>query len=138
MAQIAAASVRTTGVPTAASAPYMLECESDATTRLPGWTNPFSTISWWPMPAPAGWKTIPCSRAKASIAWYLARLPAELSWTLWSSVNTGWAGSATRVAPIDRNLDSTALVLSCVITWRGRIVTMSPARTSWPDARSTA
>ena len=38
VAQIAAASVRTTGVPTAPSAPYMFECESDATTNEPGTT----------------------------------------------------------------------------------------------------
>jgi hypothetical protein len=36
VAQIAAASVRTTGVPSAPSAPYMLACESDATTSAPG------------------------------------------------------------------------------------------------------
>ncbi len=56
VAQMAAASVRTTGVPTAPTAPYIFECESEATTRAPGWTNPFSIMSWWPMPAPAGWK----------------------------------------------------------------------------------
>src|SRR5512146_899081 len=54
VAQMAAASVRTTGVPTAPSAPYMLECESDATTNDPGTTYPRSTITWWPMPVPAG------------------------------------------------------------------------------------
>ena len=47
-------------------------------------------------------------------------------------------GSAIRSAPMLRNLASTALVLSWVMTWRGRIVTMSPARTSWPGDRSTA
>ncbi len=38
VAQMAAASVRTTGVPRAPSAPYMLEWESDATARAPGTT----------------------------------------------------------------------------------------------------
>ncbi len=38
VAQIAAASVRTTGVPMAPSAPYMFECESLATTNEPGVT----------------------------------------------------------------------------------------------------
>src|ERR1700687_6055341 len=38
VAQMAAASVRTTGVPMAPSAPYMLECESEATTSVPGST----------------------------------------------------------------------------------------------------
>jgi hypothetical protein len=38
VAQITAASVRTTGVPTAPSAPYMLACESEATTNAPGVT----------------------------------------------------------------------------------------------------
>src|SRR5438309_1656471 len=36
VAQILAASVRTTGVPSAAIAPYKLECESLATTSAPG------------------------------------------------------------------------------------------------------
>ena len=40
VAQIAAASVRTTGVPSAPSAPYMLEWESEATTSAPGTTYP--------------------------------------------------------------------------------------------------
>ena len=38
VAQMAAASVRTTGVPRAPSAPYMFEWESEATTREPGST----------------------------------------------------------------------------------------------------
>ncbi len=38
VAQTAAASVRTMGVPTAPSAPYMLEWESEATTNDPGTT----------------------------------------------------------------------------------------------------
>ena len=38
VAQIAAASVRTIGVPIAPRAPYMLECESEATTNVPGST----------------------------------------------------------------------------------------------------
>ena len=38
VAQILAASVRTTGVPSAATAPYKLECESLATTNAPGTT----------------------------------------------------------------------------------------------------
>ena len=54
VAQMAAASVRTTGVPSAPIAPYMLEWESDATTREPGTTYPCATMIWWPMPVPAG------------------------------------------------------------------------------------
>ena len=38
VAQMLAASVRTTGVPSAATAPYKLECESLATTSAPGTT----------------------------------------------------------------------------------------------------
>ena len=38
VAQILAASVRTTGVPSAPIAPYKLECESLATTKAPGTT----------------------------------------------------------------------------------------------------
>src|SRR5512138_1598344 len=38
VAQTAAASVLTIGVPTAPSAPYMFECESEATTNDPGTT----------------------------------------------------------------------------------------------------
>ena len=38
VAQMAAASVRTTGVPNAPMAPYMFEWESDATTSEPGTT----------------------------------------------------------------------------------------------------
>ncbi len=44
VAQTAAASVRTIGVPIAPSAPYMLECESEATTNDPGTTYPRSTM----------------------------------------------------------------------------------------------
>ena len=40
----AAASVRTTGVPRAAAAPYIFEWESDATTNDPGVTKPSSSI----------------------------------------------------------------------------------------------
>ena len=54
VAQTAAASVRTMGVPIAPSAPYILECESDATTNDPGRTYPRSTMIWWPIPDPAG------------------------------------------------------------------------------------
>jgi hypothetical protein len=46
VAQIAAASVRTTGVPTAPSAPYILEWESEATTKEPGTTYPCSHMIW--------------------------------------------------------------------------------------------
>ena len=38
VAQMPAASVRTTGVPSAAMAPYRFECESLPTTMLPGVT----------------------------------------------------------------------------------------------------
>ena len=38
VAQMLAASVRTTGVPSAAAAPYRFECESLATTIAPGTT----------------------------------------------------------------------------------------------------
>ena len=38
VAQMLAASVRTTGVPKAATAPYRFECESLATTSAPGTT----------------------------------------------------------------------------------------------------
>jgi hypothetical protein len=44
VAQMAAASVRTTGVPSAPRAPYMLEWESDATTSDPGTTYPWDTM----------------------------------------------------------------------------------------------
>ncbi len=54
VAQMAAASVRTTGVPRAPTAPYMFECESDATTSAPGTAYPCATMIWWPMPVPAG------------------------------------------------------------------------------------
>ena len=54
VAQIAAASVRTTGVPTAPTPPYMFEWESEATTKAPGTAYCCSTITWWPMPEPAG------------------------------------------------------------------------------------
>ena len=54
VAQIAAASVRTTGVPTAPIPPYMFECESEATTKAPGTAWSCSIITWWPMPVPAG------------------------------------------------------------------------------------
>jgi hypothetical protein len=54
VAQIDAASVRTTGVPSAAIAPYRFECESEPTTIEPGTTYPCSTITWWLMPVPAG------------------------------------------------------------------------------------
>src|SRR4029453_12951380 len=47
---------------------------------------------------------------------------------------TGCAGSAIDVAPICLNFGITAPVLSCVITWRGRIETKSPARTTAPGA----
>src|SRR4029079_1054728 len=42
VAQAAAASVRTIGVPIAPSAPYIFECESEATTNDPGTTYPRS------------------------------------------------------------------------------------------------
>ena len=128
VAQIAAASVRTTGVPTAPSAPYMFECESDATTNDPGVTYPCSTMIWWPIPAPAGKKSTPCSLANASIFRYLARFSSDVFWMSWSRAKTGWCGSARVGAPIALNLEITADVLSCVITWRGRIERKSPAR----------
>src|ERR1700746_1844889 len=52
--------------------------------------------------------------------------------------NTGCAGSAIAVAPICLNFGITAPVLSCVITWRGRIETKSPARTTVPGASPSA
>src|SRR5437763_6416418 len=52
--------------------------------------------------------------------------------------NTGWAGSAIAVAPICLNFGITAPVLSCVITWRGRIETKSPACTTVPGASPSA
>src|SRR6266481_1458335 len=52
--------------------------------------------------------------------------------------NTGCAGSAIAVAPICLNLGITAPVLSCVMTWRGRIETKSPARTTPPGASPSA
>src|ERR1700681_1837991 len=51
---------------------------------------------------------------------------------------TGCAGSAIAVAPICLNFGITAPVLSCVMTWRGRIETKSPARTTAPAARPSA
>ena len=137
VAQIAAASVRTTGVPTAPRAPYMLEWESEATTNDPGTTYPCSTMIWWPMPLPAGKKSTPCSLANASILRYLPRFSSEVFWMSWSRANTGWRGSARLGAPIALNLEITAEVLSWVITWRGRIERKSPARRglSGPSAR---
>src|SRR6266550_6313232 len=52
--------------------------------------------------------------------------------------NTGCAGSAMVVAPICLNFGITAPVLSCVMTWRGRIETKSPARTTVPGASPSA
>src|SRR5438067_1667569 len=52
--------------------------------------------------------------------------------------NTGCAESAMAVAPICLNFGITAPVLSCVITWRGRIETKSPARTTVPGASPSA
>src|SRR5438876_328019 len=52
--------------------------------------------------------------------------------------NTGCAGSAMAVAPICLNFGITAPVLSCVITWRGRIETKSPARTTVPGGSPSA
>ena len=54
VAQMLAASVRTTGVPSAAAAPYRFECESLPTTSEPGVTYPCSTITWCEIPVPAG------------------------------------------------------------------------------------
>src|SRR6266480_6594199 len=51
---------------------------------------------------------------------------------------TGCAGSAISVAPICLNFGITAPVLSCVITWRGRIETKSPARTTLPAGSPSA
>jgi hypothetical protein len=51
---------------------------------------------------------------------------------------TGCAGSAIDVAPICLNFGITAPVLSCVITWRGRIETKSPLRTCVPGASPSA
>src|SRR3977135_2142072 len=51
---------------------------------------------------------------------------------------TGCAGSAIAVAPICLNFGITAPVLSCVMTWRGRIETKSPARTTVPAGRPAA
>src|SRR6266705_3011558 len=52
--------------------------------------------------------------------------------------NTGCAESAIAVAPICLNFGITAPVLSCVITWRGRIETKSPLRTCVPGASPSA
>src|SRR5438477_7401139 len=52
--------------------------------------------------------------------------------------NTGCAGSTMAVAPICLNFGITAPVLSCVIAWRGRIETKSPARTTVPGASPSA
>src|SRR5205814_8593466 len=51
---------------------------------------------------------------------------------------TGCEGSAIVVAPICLNFGMTAPVLSCVITWRGRIETKSPARTTVPAGSPSA
>src|SRR6059058_5682044 len=56
----------------------------------------------------------------------------------WSIAKTGCAGSAIFVAPICLNFGMTAPVLSCVITWRGRIETKSPACTAVPGASPSA
>src|SRR6266704_554784 len=52
--------------------------------------------------------------------------------------NTGCAGSAIAVAPICLNFGITAPVLSCVITYRGRIEMKSPAWTTLPAASPSA
>src|ERR1700758_1936023 len=52
VAHTAAASVRTMGVPMAPNAPYIFECESEATTNDPGTTYPPSIITWCPIPEP--------------------------------------------------------------------------------------
>src|SRR4029077_11752356 len=52
--------------------------------------------------------------------------------------NTGCPGSAIAVAPICLNFGITAPVLSCVITWRGRIEIKSSARTTAPAASPSA
>src|SRR5215472_13407089 len=50
----------------------------------------------------------------------------------------GCAGSAIDVAPICLNFGITAPVLSCVITWRGRIEIKSPLRTTAPGVSPSA
>src|SRR6266571_6666236 len=52
--------------------------------------------------------------------------------------NTGCAGSAIAVAPICLNFGITAPVLSCVMTWRGRIEIKSPLRTAAPGGSPSA
>src|SRR5271166_2966841 len=71
---------------------------------------------------------MPCSRANVSMLRYLARFDSSVFWMSWSTVNTGCAGSCTCLAPMALNFFITAEVLSCVITWSGRIDRKSPAR----------
>src|SRR5205807_1983472 len=69
---------------------------------------------------------------------YFSRFLGVTFWMSWSMANTGCAGSAIAVAPIWLNVGITAPVLSCVITWRGRIEMKSPARTTVPAAGPSA
>jgi hypothetical protein len=80
------------------------------------------------MPVPAGWKSSPCSRQNARISVYFSTFSGDRFWMSWSSTTTGCRGSWIRVAPMDRNLEMTADVLSWVRMWRGRSDTMSPGR----------
>ncbi len=81
---------------------------------------------------------MPCSLANASMAAYFARFFGSVFWISWSRANTGCSGSRTFFAPSPLNFDSTAEVLSWVMTWSGRIVTKSFAWTSHPRVSPTA
>ncbi len=116
VAQIAAASVRTTGVPSAPMAPYVLAWESLATTSQPGWAYPRSTTIWWPIPVPAGWKSRPCCRQNPRIRVYFSTFSGDRFWMSWSRTTTGWRGSWTRSTPMARNFVTTGAVLSWVST----------------------
>src|SRR5271166_2094852 len=59
---------------------------------------------------------------------YFARFDSSVFWMSWSAVKTSCLGSCTRLAPMALNFFITAEVLSCVITWSGRIDRKSPAR----------
>src|SRR5271165_2150050 len=71
---------------------------------------------------------MPCCAANASMLRYFARFDGSVFWMSWSAVNTGCEGSCTFLAPMALNFFITAEVLSCVITWSGRIDRKSPAR----------
>jgi hypothetical protein len=97
-------------------------------------------MTWWQMPVPAGWKSMPCRSAKAWIFAYLARLSAEVFWMSWSIAKTGCRGSKTEPSSpvIVLNLPMTADVLSWVMMCLGRMLTKSPAWTVCPGGGPTA